>query len=93
MLTGAEIAAKLDDEPLSTGVVINANAWQTLTLGDITGAGCRSYLLLAGGLNCQEYLGSRSTFRWVNLVVMPGVRCVLAMCCTWPQRSIALLLL
>ena len=62
VLTGAEIAAKLDDEPLSTGVVINANAGQTLTLGDITGAGCRSYLLLAGGLNCPEYLGSRSTF-------------------------------
>ncbi|WP_314138701.1 5-oxoprolinase/urea amidolyase family protein [Buttiauxella noackiae] len=62
VLTGAEIAAKLDDEKVSTGVVINANAGQTLTLSDITGAGCRSYLLLAGGLNCPQYLGSRSTF-------------------------------
>ena len=62
VLTGAEIAAKLDDETVSTGVVINANAGQTLVLGDITGAGCRSYLLLAGGLNCPQYLGSRSTF-------------------------------
>ncbi|TNV21216.1 urea carboxylase [Buttiauxella sp. B2] len=62
VLTGAEIAAKMDDETVATGVVINANAGQTLTLGDITGAGCRSYLLLAGGLNCPQYLGSRSTF-------------------------------
>lgn len=62
VLTGAEIAAKLDDKTVLTGVVINANAGQTLTLGDITGAGCRSYLLLAGGLNCPQYLGSRSTF-------------------------------
>ena len=62
VLTGAKIAAKLDDKTLATGVVINANAGQTLVLGDIIGAGCRSYLLLAGGLNCPEYLGSRSTF-------------------------------
>ena len=62
VLTGAEIAAKLDDKAVSTGVVVNANAGQVLTLGDIIGAGCRSYLLLAGGLNCPQYLGSRSTF-------------------------------
>lgn len=62
VLTGAEISAKLDGETVTGGKVINARAGQTLNLGDISGAGCRSYLLLAGGLDCPEYLGSRSTF-------------------------------
>lgn len=62
VLTGAAIAARLDEETVSMGRVVNARAGQTLTLGDITGAGCRSYLLLAGGIDCPLYLGSRSTF-------------------------------
>ncbi|QBR49729.1 urea carboxylase [Erwinia sp. QL-Z3] len=62
VLAGAAIAARLDDEVLSNGRIINARASQTLTLGDIVGAGCRCYLLLAGGIDCPAYLGSRSTF-------------------------------
>ncbi|RNM03181.1 urea carboxylase [Dickeya undicola] len=62
VITGAAIDARLDDVPLIGWQTHHARAGQTLTLGDIQGAGCRSYLLLAGGLACPTYLGSRSTF-------------------------------
>lgn len=62
VITGAAIDARLDDAPLAGWRTHHARAGQTLTLGDIQGAGCRSYLLLAGGLACPTYLGSRSTF-------------------------------
>ncbi|MEI7255432.1 urea carboxylase [Dickeya dadantii] len=62
VITGAAIDARLDDVPLAGWRTHHARAGQTLTLGDIQGAGCRSYLLLAGGLACPTYLGSRSTF-------------------------------
>lgn len=62
VLAGATIDARLDDIAVECGRVVNARAGQTLTLGEIRGAGCRSYLLLAGGIDCPLYLGSRSTF-------------------------------
>ncbi|GAB7199781.1 hypothetical protein OS12_12230 [Dickeya oryzae] len=62
VVTGAVIDIRLDNAALDGGRVHHARAGQTLTLGDILGAGCRSYLLLAGGLACPTYLGSRSTF-------------------------------
>jgi len=61
VLTGAPIAAQLDQHTLPMNQVISAQAGQTLTLGDVRD-GSRSYLLLAGGLNTPRYLGSRSTF-------------------------------
>jgi len=61
-LTGAAIDATLDDRPLTMGRVITVKAGETLKLGAVQGAGCRSYLLIAGGLDCPCYLGSRSTF-------------------------------
>jgi len=61
VLTGAPIAAQLDQQPLTMHQIVTAQAGQTLTLGDVS-EGCRSYLLLAGGLNTPRYLGSRSTF-------------------------------
>ncbi|MBB5189115.1 urea carboxylase [Zhongshania antarctica] len=41
--------------------VINIKAGQTLAMGRIV-AGARAYLAVAGGIQCPEYLGSRSTF-------------------------------
>jgi urea carboxylase len=35
---------------------------QTLSLGRIQGQGARAYLLIAGGFDCPEYLGSGATF-------------------------------
>ena len=62
VLTGAPIEAMREKETLPMGRVIDIAAGETLRLGAISGAGCRSYLLLAGGLDCPHYLGSRSTF-------------------------------
>ena len=53
-----------DDEPnLDSALwqVIDIKAGQTLALGRIS-EGARSYLAVAGGVQCPEYLGSRSTF-------------------------------
>ncbi|NPE65277.1 urea carboxylase, partial [Dickeya dadantii] len=57
VITGAAIDARLDDVPLAGWRTHHARAGQTLTLGDIQGAGCRSYLLLAGGLACPDVSG------------------------------------
>jgi len=62
VLTGANIDATLDDVNVTNGQVIAIEAGQTLTLGNIQGAGSRSYLAVQGGLLCPDYLGSKSTF-------------------------------
>ncbi|MDP5254135.1 MULTISPECIES: urea carboxylase [unclassified Vibrio] len=62
VLTGADIAAQLDGEPIEMGQVVTVAAKQTLKLGRISGDGARSYLLLQGGFNCPSYLNSQSTF-------------------------------
>ena len=64
------LAATLDSQPLAMHQVLHA-AGQILTLGDVRD-GCRSYLLLAGGLDTPRYLGSRSTFTLGSLAVTPG---------------------
>ncbi len=62
VITGADIEAHLDGQPLAMWQICNVAAGQTLSLGQVIGDGCRSYLLLAGGIDCPQYLGSRSTF-------------------------------
>ncbi|RQW64961.1 urea carboxylase [Vibrio viridaestus] len=62
VLTGASIQASLDEQIVQLGVVTLAKKGQTLKLGRIQGNGARSYLLLAGGIDCPDYLGSKSTF-------------------------------
>ncbi len=62
VLSGAAIDAKLNGETLPMWQVVTVPAGVTLQLGKVATAGARSYLLLAGGLDCPHYLGSRSTF-------------------------------
>ncbi|BDX17583.1 urea carboxylase [Halopseudomonas aestusnigri] len=62
VLSGAAIDAKLDDQPIAAWQVIDIAAGQTLTLGRIKDAGARAYLAVLGGLQCPDYLGSKSTF-------------------------------
>ncbi len=61
-VTGATIALTLDGEnvPMNTPLSIAAGA--TLAIGNISGAGARSYLCLQGGVQVPDYLGSKSTF-------------------------------
>ncbi|MEZ2298227.1 biotin-dependent carboxyltransferase family protein [Variovorax sp. RCC_210] len=63
-LTGADCAARLDDQPLMPWWVHQARAGQVLALGLPQGGaqrGSRAVLCVAGGIDVPEVLGSRST--------------------------------
>ena len=66
ILTGAETSAELTSDNKTTSIafnqVIEVKQGDQLDCGTVTGAGARAYLLVAGGIQCPEYLGSRSTF-------------------------------
>ncbi|TAA43695.1 urea carboxylase [Corallincola spongiicola] len=62
VLTGAEIEAQLNGAPIAMWQVIDVRAGDTLQLGKVAQSGSRSYLLVAGGIDCPDYLGSKSTF-------------------------------
>ncbi|MED5460411.1 MAG: 5-oxoprolinase/urea amidolyase family protein, partial [Pseudomonadota bacterium] len=61
VIAGAKLPASLDGNPINHWEVIDVPAGATLTLGKAT-AGARAYLLVRGGIECPQYLGSRSTF-------------------------------
>lgn len=61
-LTGAEMAAKLDGEPVPFWQALAVQAGQTLAVGSVTGAGCRAYLAVQGGFDVPDYLGAKATF-------------------------------
>lgn len=62
ILTGATIDAKLDGNPVSSYEIISVAAGQQLQLGRIVDQGARTYLSVAGGIQCPDYLNSKSTF-------------------------------
>lgn len=62
VLTGAPMVATLDDEPVEFYRPFEVDAGSILDIGKLSGAGVRSYLCIAGGLDVPKYLGSRSTF-------------------------------
>ncbi|NSX84613.1 urea carboxylase [Agrobacterium tumefaciens] len=61
-LAGAEMPMKCDGEPVPHNTLITVRAGQTLTIGQIGGAGQRAYLAVAGGFDAPVVLGSRATF-------------------------------
>lgn len=61
-LTGALMPATLDGEAVPYWLPVTVKAGQVLALGQIKGAGHRTYLAVAGGLDAPQYLGSSSTF-------------------------------
>ncbi len=62
VLTGADMDAHLDDDAIAFWQVIDIKAGQTLRIGKTASAGARSYLCIKDGINCPNYLGSKSTF-------------------------------
>lgn len=62
ILTGATIDAKLDGKAISSYEIISIAAGQQLQLGRIVDQGARAYLCIAGGIQCPDYLNSKSTF-------------------------------
>lgn len=61
VLAGAPIEADLDGVSVTGWQVIDVAAGQVLRLGRVE-SGMRAYLLVRGGIECPQYLGSRSTF-------------------------------
>jgi urea carboxylase len=62
VLTGASIEAKINEQSIALYQVITIKAGQILQLGRISDKGARTYLAVAGGIQCPEYLGAKSTF-------------------------------
>ena len=60
-LTGADMEAELDGEPVPRYRVTQAVAGQVLSLGTAK-TGMRAYLLVAGGIDVPQIMGSCSTF-------------------------------
>ena len=61
-LTGAEMTAELDGQPVRYGEPLAVAAGATLRMGAVKDAGCRAYLAIKGGFDVPDYLGSRATF-------------------------------
>ncbi|CUX70371.1 MULTISPECIES: urea carboxylase [Agrobacterium] len=61
-LAGAEMPITCDGEPVPHDTPITISSGQTLTIGQIGGAGQRAYLAVAGGFDAPVVLGSRATF-------------------------------
>ncbi|MFS0723637.1 urea carboxylase [Paenibacillus sp. 1P07SE] len=60
-LTGADMDARLDGQPVPRYVPVQAEQGQELQLGE-SAAGMRAYLLVAGGFDMPQTLGSAATF-------------------------------
>jgi urea carboxylase len=61
-LTGAAMQASLNSQPVPFWTAIAVKVGSTLKLNAMEGAGQRTYLAVKGGLDCPDYLGSKSTF-------------------------------
>jgi urea carboxylase len=61
-LTGAHMAATLDDLPIPFFAPVSVKPGQILALGRIVGPGQRCYLAVSGGFAASDYLGSTATF-------------------------------
>src|SRR5262249_54186610 len=57
-LAGAAMAATLDGAPVAPWAPVAVPAGATLACGPVTGPGARAYLLVAGGIDVPEHLGS-----------------------------------
>jgi len=62
ILTGAEMATRLDDMELAFWKVYTVQPGQVLKMGKMRGDGARAYLLVDGGIDCPDYLGAKATF-------------------------------
>ncbi|MCC1495643.1 urea carboxylase [Alcanivorax sp. 1008] len=62
VISGADMQAHCNGEALENWQVHKIPAGAELRFGSVKGAGSRTYLCVAGGIDVPEYLGSRSTF-------------------------------
>ena len=62
VLTGAKMKAQINGIDVSYYESVEISAGDQLKMGMIEGAGARTYLLIEGGFDVPEYLGSTATF-------------------------------
>ena len=70
-VTGADMEAAIDGEPIAMWEGVTLRAGQVLSLGAAR-RGARAYVAFAGGIDCPEVLGSRSTFHQAGLGGIDG---------------------
>jgi len=61
-LTGAELVASIDDQPIAFWQTHAVKRGSILRLGGLHGNGMRAYLAIQYGIEVPDYLGSKSTF-------------------------------
>jgi urea carboxylase len=61
-VTGAPCRLTVDGVPMAQWEPVEVPAGGTLEIGDVGPPGIRAYLLVAGGIDVPDYLGSASTF-------------------------------
>lgn len=61
-LTGAQMKATLNKQPIPYWTAVPVKAGSTLRLGNIQGDGFRTYVSVQGGFDVPDYLGSKATF-------------------------------
>lgn len=70
-VTGADMGAKLDDQPLALWESVPVRAGQVLAMGPAR-LGTRAYIAIAGGIATESWLGSRSTFHQAGVGGVEG---------------------
>ncbi|NMO56979.1 urea carboxylase [Actinoplanes sp. TBRC 11911] len=61
-VTGAPVPVTIDGVPVSRWEPVTVPAGAVLDVGRVTDGGLRAYVLVAGGLDVPDYLGSAATF-------------------------------
>jgi urea carboxylase len=61
-LTGADMRAEIDGQPVPLGEAMHVPAGSVLKMRSIRGGGHRAYLAVRGGFDVPLYMGSRATF-------------------------------
>jgi len=70
-VTGADMQATLDGEPLPLWQSVAVRAGQTLAMA-FARTGARSYIAIAGGIETEPWLGARATFHKAGVGGMGG---------------------
>jgi urea carboxylase len=70
-VTGADMQAKVDGEPIPMWESVAVRAGCVLEMA-FAKTGSRGYIGIAGGIDCPEFLGSRSTFHKAGVGGMGG---------------------
>ena len=63
-VTGAPVRVSVGEKAVPQWVPIQLAAGEVLDVGAVGEVGMRVYIAVAGGIDADAYLGSRSTFTW-----------------------------